>query len=94
MPLIRIVPASDGNCTYGGTVHFRSIVRSILFFFNNYNIQHFHVKKILTHSSSYTEHVSAPIIYLGHVFDTLKRVLSEMIEIVPPYTTELKTDVD
>jgi hypothetical protein len=48
----------------------------------------------MTHSSSYTEHVSALKIYLVHVFDTLKHVLSEIIEIIPPYTTELKKDVD
>jgi hypothetical protein len=43
------------------------------------------MKKSLIYSSSYTEHVSALTFYLVNVFYTLKDVLSEMIEIVPPY---------
>jgi hypothetical protein len=49
---------------------------------------------MLTHSSIYTERVSTLEIYLARVFDTLKYVLSEITEIIPPYTTELKKGVD
>jgi hypothetical protein len=49
---------------------------------------------MLTHSSIYTERVSTLEIYLAHVLDTLKYVLSEITEIIPPYTTELKKGVD
>jgi hypothetical protein len=86
MPLTRTVPPSDRNCTYGGT--FRSIVRSLLFFM--ININPFHTKKNLTHYSSYTEHVSALMLYPIYVFYTLKHGLSEMIEIVTPVDTMCK----
>jgi uncharacterized membrane-anchored protein len=67
------------------------IVRGFLIYiFYNYTIQHSNTKtkKIPTYSSSYTEHVAALILYLVHVFYTLRHVLSEMIEIVPPYHTD------
>jgi len=41
--------------------------------------------KKIGHSSRHTEEASALILHLVHVFYTLKHVLSEMIEIVPPY---------
>jgi hypothetical protein len=39
----------------------------------------------MAYSSSYTQHVSALILYLFHVFYALKHIWSEMIEISPPY---------
>jgi hypothetical protein len=83
MQVIRIVPPSDQNCTYRGTFLIKCMEFS--HFLNNYNIKHFHIKKILYTQSSYTEHVSALTVYLVHVFYTLKHVLSEMIEIVLSY---------
>jgi len=44
----------------------------------------------MSYYSIYTEHVSALTIYFVHVFYTLKNVLSEMIEIVPPYHTSYR----
>jgi hypothetical protein len=66
-------------------VHFRSIVRSFLFFLCNYNIKHFHMKKIW-HIHQATQNMFRHWYFmLFYVFYTLKHVLSEMIEIVPPY---------
>ena len=55
-------------------------------YLNNYNIKHSNTKRkeILTYSPSYTAHVAALALYPVHVFYTLRHVLSEMIETVPP----------
>jgi hypothetical protein len=86
MPLIRIVPPSDRDCTYGGT--FMINCKEYSNFYSS-NIKHFHTKN-LTYSSIYTEHVSAEILYLLQVFYTLQHVLSEMIEVVPHYHTHIE----
>jgi Ca2+/Na+ antiporter len=78
--MVRTVPPSGRNCSYGGK--FRPTVRSLLFFIITILIMF--IRKNLTLSSSYTEHVSALILYLVYVFYTLKHGLSEMIEIVTP----------
>jgi hypothetical protein len=81
-----VVDATDRNCTYGGT--FSINCKEFPIFYNN-NIKHFR-KKNLTHSSNYAEHVSALILYLVHVFYTLKHGLSEMVEIVTSVHTMCK----
>ena len=43
------------------------------------------MKKKLARSSGHIEHVSALILCLVHEFYTLKYVLSEVTEILPPY---------
>ena len=71
--LIAVVPTE---------VHFQSIIRSFLIFYNHI-IKNLVWKKIW-HSSSHTEEASALILHFVHVFYTLKHVLSEMIELAPP----------
>ena len=74
-----MVDATNQNC------------KEVSHFFNNYSIKHSNTKtkqKNKTYSSSYTEHVSALILHFVHVFFTLRHVLSEMVEIAPPYHTE------
>ena len=64
--------------------HFQIIGRSFMIFFI-ITIFNIFTWKNLTYSSNYTEHVAALMLYLVLAFYTLRHVLSEVIEIVPPY---------
>ena len=77
MPTIRTVPSSDHNCTYGGTfsIYCKEFSNSFL----KLQIKHFHMK---TKSDMF---IKLRTICFSTVCYTVKHVLSEMIEIVPPY---------
>ena len=76
-----VVDATVQNCK---TKWMELCLQKYIFWFFIITILYIFLWKNQTFSSSYTRHVSALTLYLVHIFYTVKHVLSEMTETVPP----------